>query len=154
MLRYGISVRLQVISFNRVSTDELQESIHGIRQQNPTWGSFEEALREAYDYERPKGWGRGEFEQWVASAKIHQRERQSFLEFERHFVQFLEHEQRFVGVDKVLIFVRSINRIKGWPTIEDEWCGQYEDRSTTCRYHGRECGAIHLLFLRKNEDQG
>ena len=46
MLRYGISKRLQVISFNRVATDELQESIHKIRQQNPTWGSFEEALRE------------------------------------------------------------------------------------------------------------
>ena len=38
MLRYGISERLQVISFNRVATDELQESIHEIRQQNPPWG--------------------------------------------------------------------------------------------------------------------
>ena len=54
MLRYGISERLQVISFNRVATDELQESIHEIRQQNPTWESFEEAIREAYDYLRPK----------------------------------------------------------------------------------------------------
>ena len=40
MLRYGISERLQVISFNRVATDELHESINGIREQNPTWGSF------------------------------------------------------------------------------------------------------------------
>ena len=55
MLRYGISERLQVISFNRVATDRLQESIHGIRQENPMWGSFEEALREAYDYKRPMG---------------------------------------------------------------------------------------------------
>ena len=31
MLRYGISERLQEISFNRVVTDELQESIHEIR---------------------------------------------------------------------------------------------------------------------------
>ena len=58
------------VSSNRVATDELQESIHGIRQQNPTWGSFEEALREAYDNERLTGRGRGEFKQWVASASI------------------------------------------------------------------------------------
>ena len=44
MLRYGILERLQVTYFNRVATDELQESIHGIRKQNPTWGSFEQAL--------------------------------------------------------------------------------------------------------------
>ena len=44
MLRYGISERLQVISFNWVATDELQESIHEIRQPKPTWVSFEEAL--------------------------------------------------------------------------------------------------------------
>ena len=90
--------------------DELQESIHGIRQQNPTWGSFEEALREAYDYERPKGQGRGEFEQWVASTKIHQSASQAFLEFEHHFSQLLPREQWLVGVDKVLMFVRSIDR--------------------------------------------
>ena len=54
MLRYGSWERLQVTSFNRVATDELQESIHKIRQQNPTWESFEEAIRDAYDYLRPK----------------------------------------------------------------------------------------------------
>ena len=57
MLRYGISERLQVIYFNRVATDELQESIHEIQQQNPTWESFEEAIREAYDFLRPKRTG-------------------------------------------------------------------------------------------------
>ena len=70
MLRYGISERLQVISFNRVATDELQESIHGIRQQNPTWGSFEEAIREAYDYLRPKRtrtWSMNGGQKWVTS---------------------------------------------------------------------------------------
>ena len=71
MMRCGISERLQVISFNRVAMDELQESIHKIRQQNPTWGSFEEALREAYDYERSKGRDRREFDEWVASEKTH-----------------------------------------------------------------------------------
>ena len=93
MMRYGISERLQVISFNRVAMDELQESIHGIRQQNPTWGSFEEALRDTYDYKRPKGRGWDEFQQWVASAKIHQSATQAFLEFERRFAQLSEREQ-------------------------------------------------------------
>ena len=110
MLRYGISERLQVISFNRVATDELQESIHKIRQQNPTWGSFEEALREAYDYERPKGRHRREFDEWVASEKTHQSATQAFLEFEHRFARLSEREQRLVGEDKVLMFVRSIDR--------------------------------------------
>ena len=90
MLRYGISERLQVISFNRVATDELQQSIHGIQQQNPMWGSFEEALREAYDYERLKGQGPNEFEQRVASTMIHQSATQAFLDFECRFLQLPE----------------------------------------------------------------
>ena len=65
MLQYGISERLQVISFNRVATDEFKERIHGRQQQNSMWGSFEEALQEAYDYERSKGRVRCEFEQLV-----------------------------------------------------------------------------------------
>ena len=70
MLRYGISERLQVISFNRVATDELQESLHKIRQQNPTWESFEEAIRDAYDYlrpKRPRTWSMNGGQQWVRS---------------------------------------------------------------------------------------
>ena len=110
MLRYGISEKLQVISFNRVATDELQESIHKIQQQNPTWGSFEEALREAYDYERPKGRDRREFDEWVASEKTHQSATQAFLEFEHRFARLSVREQRLVGEDKVLMFVRSIDR--------------------------------------------
>ena len=93
MLRYGISERLQVISFNQVATDELQESNHGIRQQNPTWGSFEEALHAAYDYERPKGRAQREFNQWVASEKIHQSATQEFLDFECRFAQLSKREQ-------------------------------------------------------------
>ena len=45
MLRYGIFERLQVISFNRVATDKLQESIHGIGQQNPTWGPLKKLYK-------------------------------------------------------------------------------------------------------------
>ena len=93
-----------------MATDELQESIHKIRQQNLTWGSFEEAFREAYDYERPKGRDRREFDEWVASETTHQSATQAFLEFEHRFARLSEREQRLVGEDKVLMFVRSIDR--------------------------------------------
>ena len=46
----------------------------------------------------------------MALAKIHQSEAQAFLEFKHRFSQFLEREQQFVRVDKVLMFVRSIDR--------------------------------------------
>ena len=143
MLQYGISERLQVISFNRVTTDELQESIHGIGQQNPTWGSFEEALREAYEYERPKGRGWGEFEVWLVLAKIHQSVTQAFLEFERRFSQLSEREQRLVGVDQVLMFVRLIDRKERKAMgikIENNdgangLIGDWDKVETTCRRH-------------------
>ena len=40
MLRCGISEGLQRSSFNRVATEGLKGSIHGIRQPNPTWEEF------------------------------------------------------------------------------------------------------------------
>ena len=67
MMRCRISEGLQVISFSRVASDELQESIYEIRQQNTTWVSFEKALLEKYDYERSMRQDRREFDQWVAS---------------------------------------------------------------------------------------
>ena len=51
MLRCGILEGLQVLSFNQVATDGLQASIHGIRQQNPTWEAFEEALKTMFAIE-------------------------------------------------------------------------------------------------------
>ena len=95
-----------------MATDELLESIHGIRQQNPTWESFEEALREPDDYERSKGRGQCEFEQSVALVKIYQSATQAFLEFKHRFSLFSRRQQRLVGVDKVLMFVRSIDQSK------------------------------------------
>ena len=147
-MRCGISERLQVISFNRVAMDELQESIHKIRQQNPTWGSFEEALREAYDYERPKEQDRREFDEWVTSENTHQSATQAFLEFEHRFARLLERE-RLVGEDKLLMFVRSIDRkermdigIKledddGANGLTEDWakvervCGRHDGKLTT-----------------------
>ena len=46
MLRCGISEGLQVTSFNRVATDGLQASIHGLRQKNPTWEAFKRRAKE------------------------------------------------------------------------------------------------------------
>ena len=54
MLRCGISEGLQVTSFNRVATDGLQATIHGLRQQNPTWEAFEEALKTTFVIEDSK----------------------------------------------------------------------------------------------------
>ena len=65
MLRCGISEGLQVTSFNRVATDGLQASIHGIRQQNPTWEEFEQVLKTTFAIEdsSKETWRR--FENWV-----------------------------------------------------------------------------------------
>ena len=66
-------------------------------------------LLEKYDYEEPKGQGRCELDIWVASTKTHQSARREFLEFEHHFAQLSRLDQRLVGVDNVLIFVKLIN---------------------------------------------
>ena len=71
--------------------------------------SYEEALLEAYGYEKPKGRGRRESDQWVASVKTHQSAMQAFQEFEHHFAQLSEREQQLVGLDKVLFFLKSID---------------------------------------------
>ena len=46
-------------------------------------------------------------DEWVASEKTHQSATQAFLEFKHRFAQLSEREQRLVGEDKVLMFVRS-----------------------------------------------
>ena len=51
MLRCGISEGLQVTSFNWVATDGPQASIHGLRQQNPTWEAFGEELKRTFAIE-------------------------------------------------------------------------------------------------------
>ena len=83
---------------------ELGEA-HGSRE------AFEEALRQAYG-EPQKCRGRREFDQWVASAKTHRGANKAFLEFRRRFVRVLKREQRLVGMDKFLLFVRSIDHAK------------------------------------------
>ena len=65
MLRCGISEGLQVTSFNRVATDGLQATIHGLRQQNPTWEAFEEELKRTFAIKDSSKATRRGFEDWV-----------------------------------------------------------------------------------------
>ena len=52
-------------SFNRVATDRLQASIHGLRQQNPIWEAFEEELKRTFAIEDSSKATRRGFEEWV-----------------------------------------------------------------------------------------
>ena len=70
----------------------------------------EEYLFEAYRYEKPKRRDRHEFFQWVASMKTHQSAMDAFLKFECRFAQLTDLDRKLVGVDKVLLFVKSIDR--------------------------------------------
>ena len=65
MLWCGISEGFQVTSFNRVATDGLQGSIHGIRQQSRTWATFEEALKTTFAIEESSKVTRRGFKDWV-----------------------------------------------------------------------------------------
>ena len=65
---------------------------------------------EAYRYKEPKRCKLYEFDQWVSSLKTHQSAMHAFVEFECRFAQLSERDQRLVGVEKVLMFVKSIDR--------------------------------------------
>ena len=72
------------------------------------WEAFEEALRWTHR-EPPRSWNQRDFDQWVAYAKTHRGATKAFLEFVWCFARLLEREQRLVGADNVLLFVRSID---------------------------------------------
>ena len=52
-------------------------------------------------------------------AKTHRGAMKAFKEFERRFARLPEREQRLMGADKVLLFVRSIDQAE-WEAIEIE----------------------------------
>ena len=70
----------------------------------------EEYLLEVYRYEKLRGRGPHEFYQWVSSMKTHQSAMDAFVEFECRFAHLTELDRRLVEVDKVLLFVKSIDR--------------------------------------------
>ena len=85
MPRSGISEGLQALSFNHVSTDGLQGSIHEIRQQHPTWAAFEEALKSMDTIEDASKATWMGFENWVEETKKGLKALEVFTEFEMCF---------------------------------------------------------------------
>ena len=94
--------------FCRVVVEPIYEKMKELEEVHDLW--VEEALLEAYKYEKPKGQGRHEFDQWVSLTKTHESVVHAFIEFECHFVQLSEWDQGLVGLDKVLLFVKLIDR--------------------------------------------
>ena len=146
MVEWGVDEATRQEYFCRVVAVSIHKEVTKLQQAHESWVSFQEALLEAYGYERPKGRGRCEFDHWVASAKAHQSAMQTFLEFERRYAQLSERDQRLVGVDKVLLFVKSINRKEreaiGVQLEDDDGAnGLMEDWAQVrrvCRQHDKE----------------
>ena len=106
----GVDQAMRREYFFRVVAQPILKDVKKLLEAHDSWVTFEKALLEAYGYERSKGRDRRDFDQWVASAKTHQGATQAFLDFDRHFSKLSEREQRLVGVDKFLLFVKSIDR--------------------------------------------
>ena len=117
---------------------------------------------EAYGYERSKGRDRPEFDQWVALAKTYQGATQAFVDFEHRFSQLSEREQRLVGVYKVLLFVKSIDRRErmsiGLKLEEDDGAnGLIEDWrkvKSLCRLHDKGQAKISTTRPTKDDRRG
>ena len=92
-------------------------------------------------YKEPKRCSLYEFNQWVSSMKTHHSAMHAFVEFECRFAQLSELDQRLVGEDKVLMFVKSINRNERKAIgiqLEDDDGGLTEDWKKVeriCRLH-------------------
>ena len=70
----------------------------------------EEYLLEAYGYKEPKGQSLYKFDESVSSTKTHHSVMHAFVEFECLFAQLSERDQGLVGANKVLMFVKSVDR--------------------------------------------
>ena len=106
----GVNEALRLEYFCRVVAEPIYEEMKEHQEAHDSWVSFEEALREAYGYKEQKGRGLYEFDQWISSKKTHQTAMDAFVEFESRFAQLTERDQRLVGVDKALLFIKSIDR--------------------------------------------
>ena len=109
MLRCRISEGLQVTSFNRVATDGLQASIHGIQQQNPRWEAFEEALKATFAIEDSSKATRRGFEDWVEAPDKGLKVVDVFSAFESRFGRLSARDQAILGPDKVIMFLRAVD---------------------------------------------
>ena len=77
----GVNEAMKLEYFCWVVAEPIHKEVKELREAHDSWVTFEEALLEAYSYARPKGRGWREFDQWVTSAKTHQRGTQGFLDF-------------------------------------------------------------------------
>jgi hypothetical protein len=100
---------LRLEFFCRVVTPRIYAEVKELAEALYSWEAFGEALWQAYS-EPPRSRNRRTFDQWVASAKTHQGAAKALQEFERRFAQLPEREQRLVGTDKIMLFVRSIDQ--------------------------------------------
>ena len=106
----GVEEAMRLEYFCRVVAEPIFEEIKEIQKTHDSWVSFKEALRESYGYKGPKGRGLYEFHKWVSSRKTHRSAMHAFVEFEYCFAQLSDRDRRLVGLNKVLLFVKSIDR--------------------------------------------
>ena len=109
MLRCKVSKGLQVTSFNRVTTDGLQGSIHGIQQQNPMWEVFEEALKTTFAIEDSSKPTQGGFKDWVETSDKGLKVLDVFSAFESRFGRLSARDQAILALDKVIMFLRAVD---------------------------------------------
>ena len=105
----GVDNALRLEFFCRIAAPRIYAEVRELGEAHSSWEAFERALWRAYG-EPPRSWNRRGFDQWVASAKTHSGVTKAFQDFGRRFTRLPEREQRLVGADKVLLFVRSIDR--------------------------------------------
>ena len=74
---------MRLVYFCRVVAQPIFKNVKELLEAHDSWATFEMALLKAYGYERTKGRGRHEFDQWVASTKTHQGAMQAFVDFKR-----------------------------------------------------------------------
>ena len=109
MLRCRASEGLQVTSFNRVATDGLQGSIHGLQQQNPTWEAFEEALKTTFAIEDSSKATRRGFNDWVETPDKGLKVLDMFSTFKSRFKRLSARGQAILVPDKVILFLRAMD---------------------------------------------
>ena len=157
----GVDEAMRREYFCRVVAQPIFKAIKELLEAHDSWVTFEKALLEAYGYERSKGRDRRDFDQWVASAKTHQGATQAFLDFERRFSKLSEREQRLVGVDKVMLFVKLIDRRErmaiGLKLEEDDGAnGLIEDWSkveSVCQLHDKGQAVISTTTQPMRDDR-
>ena len=105
----GVNDALMLEFFCRIAAPRIYTKVKELREAYSSWGTFKEALLRAYG-EPLRSQNRCDFDRWVASAKTHRGAMNAFLQFEQRFARLPEREQRLVGAEKFLLFVRSIDR--------------------------------------------